>query len=58
MNHELKKKPYVNSCKFKCELFQNADGYYTQCGFRLAFNKNMKYCPYCGRPLVKYFIKD
>lgn len=44
------------SPRLVCEYTKNKNGVYTSCGFRVAYNKFYKYCPYCGRPIVKLFL--
>ena len=43
--------------KRMCEYRADKNGVYTECGYRVAFNKFMKYCPYCGKPICRFFMK-
>lgn len=50
------KKQRARCEQFVCEVTKDKHGYYTSCGMRVAFNKFFRYCPYCGRPIVKLFL--
>ena len=38
--------------KLTCIFTRQNDGYVSQCGYRVAFNKHWRYCPHCGRLIV------
>ena len=40
--------PYRRHCYYT----QNKTGYYSGCGYRAAYNKYWKYCPYCRMPIM------
>lgn len=41
-----------------CEYTKDAHGYYSECGYRAAFNKFWHFCPYCGKPICRFFHND
>lgn len=51
----MKKKPSFKP-KETCEITKDKNGYYTGCGMRVAFNKYFRFCPYCGKAIVKLFL--
>lgn len=41
--------------KISCEYTKDKFGFYSECGYRAAYNKHWHYCPYCGKPITKLF---
>lgn len=35
-----------------CPVIKDIHNFVTGCGMRINYNKRMKYCPYCGKPLT------
>ena len=52
----MRKNKIHSSTKDTCEITKDVNGYYTGCGMRVAFNKFFRFCPYCGKPIVKLFL--
>lgn len=44
--------------KRACEYRKDKYGYYSECGYRAAFNKFWHFCPYCGKPICRFFYND
>lgn len=42
----------AKSPKVTCPVMKNIHNFVTGCGMRLNYNRQMKYCPYCGKPLT------